>query len=184
MNATDPRKLYPLLERAAEKLHVEEDVLTGEEMGQFATMFGLSSDEAGAIVRFCTFVFSKALEFQATEEALAVGLKDQSMSEQHCLAFATAWKRKWEEVLKRIKRRAFGAPATLESVDWRIHLQVDGSSPEVEPVCPKAVFDLQLEHQSGDPDKMKFLSVEFDRKELEQLYNNFEEIQSQLDALT
>ena len=75
------------------------------------------------------------------------------------------------------------APATLEAVDSRVHLQVKGSGEGVEEVCPKAVFQLDLRDQSTDVGA-KSLNIEFDREELERLYNNFEEIQSQLDALT
>ncbi|QDZ20754.1 COMM domain-containing protein [Chloropicon primus] len=184
VNANDPQKLYPLLERTVEKLHTENEVLTSEEMEVFATKFGLSEGEAGTIVRLCTFVFSKALEVQATEEDLALGLKEVGVAEQHCLAFGTAWKRKREEVLRRIKKKGFGAPASLESVDWRVHLQVKGSDPSVEQICPKAVLDLHLLDQSRDEEKKKALTFELDRKDLEKLYNNFEEIQSQLDALS
>ena len=183
MNAIEAQKLYPLLERAVERLHLEEDVLTSEEMEQFTERFGLDLGQATKVIRFCTFIFSKALEAQPTEEDLALGLRGAGASEQHCMAFATAWKRKKEGLLKRVKKKAFGAPATLEAVDWRVHLQVKGSGEGAEEVCPKAVFQLDLRDQSTDVGA-KSLNIEFDREELERLYNNFEEIQSQLDALT
>jgi len=184
VNSQDPRMLYPLLERAAERLHEVGEVLTVEENATFASKFGLNAGEAETIVRFCTFVFTKSLEVQATEEDLAVGLKEAGVEEQHCLAFGTAWRRKREGVLKRVKKKAFGAPASLASVDWRIYLQVTGSDEALEKVCPKAVLDLELQDQSKEEEKGKVLSLEFGREDLERLYNNFEEIQGQLDALT
>ncbi len=115
-------------------------------------------------------------------------MKDSGASENHCVAFATAWNRGKDQVLKRIKKKSFGAPASLEAVDWKLHLQVKGSEPGVEEVCPKAVLHLELKNQSAgsgtDEAAKKSLNMEFDRRQLESLYNSFEDIQSQLDALT
>ena len=204
VNAVDPQKLYPLLERTVTKLPLQEEVLTKEEMDQFVARFTLTTQEAERILRFCTFIFSKALETQSTEQALAISLKESGVAEQHCLAFATAWKREKDQVIKRVKKKNFSGPCTLESVDWKVHLEVKKGSAE-EPstttaaeakkpattIIPKAVFQLELKDQSKAQDNMdmgnattKTVSLEFDRSQLEQLYKNVEEIQSQLDALT
>ena len=192
--------------------------MTSEEMAQFTSRFNLEAHQANIIIRVCTFVFSKALENQASEQVspfvykkrkktscllydvvptfcfcfasllskqeLAMSLKEGGVQEKHCLAFATAWNREKDQLLKRIKKESFGAPAALESVDWKVHLQVKGSEADVEQIIPKAVFELLLQDQQKDGTAAKSISMELNRQELERLYNNFEEIQGQLDALT
>ena len=183
VNSQDPRMLYPLLERAAERLHEVGEVLTVEENATFASKFGLNAGEAETIVRFCTFASQSPWRSRRRRRTLRSALRRPGSVEQHCLAFGTAWRREAEGVLKRVKKKAFGAPASLASVDWRIHLQVTGSDEALEKVCPKAVLDLELQDQSKEEEKGKVLSLEF-KEDLERLYNNFEEIQGQLDALT
>merc|ERR1711981_161338 len=117
--------LYPLLERVVTKLHLQEKVLTKEEMEQFVARFKLRTEEAESLLSFCSFIFSKILEEQASEQALARSLKDSGMGEQHCLAFATAWNREKDGVIRRIKKDNFaGGPLSLESVDWKVHVEV------------------------------------------------------------
>lgn len=92
----------------------------------------------------------------------------------------------------------------MESVDWKVHVEVrggnkqaaeeteqEGSSSETRKkkkksngIAPKAVLQLSLQDQSKMERETKTVSVEFNREQLEKLYKNFEEIQSQLDALT
>ena len=136
------------------------------------------------------------------QQALARSLKDSGVQEQHCLAFATAWSRAKDEVIRRIKKKNFsGGPLSLQSVDWKVHLEVGmgggaGSGKEKRTECeqekkkkgvvPKAVLQLSLQDESKieEDSEKKTVSVEFNREQLETLYKNFEEIQSQLDALT
>lgn len=89
----------------------------------------------------------------------------------------------------------------MQSVDWKVHLEVGmgggaGSGKEKRTECeqekkkkgvvPKAVLQLSLQDESKieEDSEKKTVSVEFNREQLETLYKNFEEIQSQLDALT
>lgn len=46
-------------------------MLTQEEMEQFVARFKLRTEEAESILSFCTFIFSKTLEEQASEQVRA-----------------------------------------------------------------------------------------------------------------
>ncbi len=49
-------------------LLLQDKLLTDEELGQVTTMFGLDAATAGTVIRLCTYIFSKALEIQASEQ--------------------------------------------------------------------------------------------------------------------
>ena len=110
---------------------------------------------------------------------------DSGMGDSHALAFASAWKKTKEDQLKRVKNQStFGSPFRLDSVDWNVHLQMKGSTPDIERVKPKAILQMNLQDCCSEDKRQKDIKVELDRKQLEDMFNDLETIQSQLDALT
>ncbi|KZC04166.1 COMM domain-containing protein 10 [Dufourea novaeangliae] len=90
--------------------------------------------------------------------------------------FLNAWVTYGKGIIDNFRQQSM-FPVQVKDIDWCLSIQASSSAIKKD-VRPVALLQLNL---TGEKDSK--LTVEFDKKELTDLYQNLEKIQAQLDAL-
>ncbi|KAM5299721.1 COMM domain-containing protein 10 isoform 2-T2 [Ctenodactylus gundi] len=122
----------------------------------------------------------KAVYHNVKPAALQQQLEKVNLRQDKAEAFVSAWSSLGQETIEKFRQRVL-APHQLETVGWQLNLQMAHSA-QAKLKSPQAV--LQLGVSSEDSKNLEKVLVEFNHKELFDLYNKLETIQAQLDSLT
>ena len=94
--------------------------------------------QVDTVLEGCAFFLEQSAYHVIQPTQLSAHLQAAGMIQSHARAFAGVWEAESAGVLQRLRALTLGAHPTLESVDWRLHVQV----------CPNLVFPT-CEQQCG-----------------------------------
>lgn len=156
-------------EADAEAAAPSSSIFTEAEEAEVRELLGLSAFELETVVDGSSYVFETAAYHDLSPEALRQSLEAAGLPALQATVFARGWAEGHDALVAHLGERQLGAPLILESVDWRLQMEVDRRE-------LRTVLRLGL---GGD----ESLTAEFDGEQLQDLADQLERIQAQLDAL-
>lgn len=183
INGLDSAKFQLLLSRILQKFHVKDQkTFTDEEEEKLQAVLSLdSATKLKLIVETCEFIFHQAAYHSAKPAALAEDLEKLSLEGDKVSAIVDLWSSGGRDVIAKLRQQTI-APQQLESVNWRLHLQMSQAT-VAKMVQPKAVFELKTTSRGTGAQEHDKMVLEFGHEELYNFYNQLERIQMQIDAL-
>ena len=139
-----------------------------------------SGAQVDTVLEGCAFFLEQSAYHVIKPEQLSAHLQAAGMIQSHARAFSGAWEAEATGVLRRLRALSQGIHPTLESLDWRLHVQT-ASSGLTKLAEPRAVVSLKL--KSLD-DKDEVVPLELDRAQMAELLTQLDAAQQQLDALS
>jgi len=183
INSIPTDKIPLILQRIIRKLHLKnEKPFTEAEEQQLQSAFSLSESQVQSALDGIAFIFEQAAYFGLNPQVLTSQLEKVGIVTQKLSAFETVWKQEAKELVIKLRGKSL-APFQLETVNWRLHLQV-GQSNLFRLKEPSAVFEFGLTSTSETTKQAnERLTMEFTHEELEDFFQRLETIQEQLDNL-
>lgn len=178
-NQIDNSKFRLLINRICQTLQaaVDAKVFSEEEEEKLLVSLDLNKDDLGflldAIVQFYKQAACNIVKSQLMENTLKDTFK---IDDDKVQIFVNAWVAYGKGIIDNFRQKSI-FPVQVKDIDWCLNVQAASSTIKKD-VRPIALLRLNLtgEQQSK-------LTVEFNKKELTDLYQNLEKIQSQLDTL-
>ncbi|XP_035666460.1 COMM domain-containing protein 10-like [Branchiostoma floridae] len=179
INQLDAAKFPRLLQRILQKLHLRDDrSFSEEEEEMLQQALGLQGGDLQLVLETTAFVLEQAAYHSAKPAVLEEQLKNIQLEEDKISVFVKAWSANGKEVILKLRKRTL-APDQLESVNWRLNLQMAQAS-QTKMKLPNAMFELGVRHDDDTREKVR---MEFTHDELYDFYSQLETIQEQLDTL-
>mmetsp|Transcript_40384 Transcript_40384/g.99157 ORF Transcript_40384/g.99157 Transcript_40384/m.99157 type:complete len:222 (-) Transcript_40384:2460-3125(-) len=95
-----------------------------DERERLVAVLGVSgAADVDLLLSVCQFVFEQAANYAIGDDVLLSQLQRGGVNEQHARVFAEAWKSGGAKMRAALVEQSL-APARLERVDWRLHLQL------------------------------------------------------------
>lgn len=88
---------------------------------------GLQPVDAVAVGDACTYILEQTAYYSFNLQVLAEHLRKLGFEEEKIVSIAAAWKAGGAAVLEKLRSSTL-APLALQSVDWRLHLQLAQAS--------------------------------------------------------
>ncbi|XP_076244812.1 COMM domain containing 10 protein valette [Calliopsis andreniformis] len=178
-NQIDNSKFRLLINRICQTLQstIDTKIFSEEEEEKLLMSLDLNKDDLGflldAIVQFYKQAACNIIKPQSMENTLKDTFK---IDDEKVQIFLNAWVTYGKAIIDNFRQKSV-FPIQVKDIDWCLNVQASSSTIKKD-VRPIALLQLNLtgEQQSK-------LTVEFNKKELIDLYQNLEKIQSQLDAL-
>ncbi|XP_046839024.1 COMM domain-containing protein 10-like [Xenia sp. Carnegie-2017] len=160
INDLDAARFPLLLSRIIGKFTTKgEKIFSEDEHTKLCNAFKVDSNNLQSILDTSVFILEQAAYHTAKPANLAQQLKNIQLVDDKVEMFVNVWKNHGKNVNEELKQRSI-APKQLESVKWRLNLQMAEASRESDN-----------------------LLLEFTHEELYSFYDQLEQIKSQLDAL-
>jgi hypothetical protein len=183
VNQLDSAKFPLLLSRIIQKVHLKDEVsFTDEEIDKLQKSLHLPASELKDVIEACEFIFHQAAYHSAKPNILAEQLRQLQLEDDKVDALTDAWTHAARDVISRLRQHSL-PPLQLESVNWRLGLQVAQKN-QSNIKLPDAVLELRLKDATSGSDQANNIRMEFSHLELYSFYNQLEAIQSQLDSLS
>eukprot|EP00112_Aurelia_sp_Birch-Aquarium-sp1_P024127 Seg7470.1 transcript_id=Seg7470.1/GoldUCD/mRNA.D3Y31 product="COMM domain-containing protein 10" protein_id=Seg7470.1/GoldUCD/D3Y31 len=180
INELDLAKFARLLQRILQKLHLrDERSFTEEEEEKLQVAFELNKDEIEAVLDTLSFILEQAAYHCAKPAILQQQLEAIELNKEKLTAVVDIWTENGASVITKLRKRSL-APKQLDSVNWRLNLQLAQSN-RTKMKKTNAFFELGLKSTSSEEEKVR---LEFTHGELYDFFNKLETIQNQLDSLT
>mmetsp|Transcript_36352 Transcript_36352/g.82924 ORF Transcript_36352/g.82924 Transcript_36352/m.82924 type:complete len:213 (+) Transcript_36352:1-639(+) len=184
-------KRFPLvLTRIIKKLDIKGDAIFSEdEEEQLQALLQLTPSELHTLVEACSFVFERSAYHQLSCEELRAQLEKADIVDDKCQAFQAVWEAEAPEMVRKLNQRPLGAVEELETLDWRLHVQMSRSSlGRLD--APTALLQLGLrdvtkdngDHVGGPPSST--VQMEFSHQDMLGFLHQLDRIQGQLDNLS
>ncbi|CAH1252530.1 COMMD10 [Branchiostoma lanceolatum] len=145
INQLDVAKFPRLLQRILQKLHLRDDrSFSEEEEEMLQQALGLQGADLQLVLETTAFVLEQAAYHSAKPAVLEEQLKNIQLEEDKVSVFVKAWAAGGKEVIMKLRKRTL-APDQLESVNWRLNLQMAQAS-QTKMKLPNAMFELGVRH--------------------------------------
>lgn len=182
INTIEVNKLFRLLSRILQKLHLKgERSFSEEEEHKLQTALALEKQALHLVLETSSFLLEQAVHHNIKPASLKQQLENIHIAPDQAESFSQVWATAGPDVVERIRQTIF-APKKLEHIGWQLNLQM-GQSSQSEQKEPRAVLDLGVGEQD-ESENLQKVHVEFNHQELLEFYNQLETIQAQLDSLT
>jgi len=180
INALEESKLSVIVRRLVKRIGEKGAPFSATELEQLQEVLELAESQVDTVLEGCAFFLEQSAYHVIKPEQLSAHLQAAGMIQSHARAFSGAWEAEATGVLRRLRALSQGIHPTLESLDWRLHVQT-ASSGLTKLAEPRAVVSLKL--KSHD-DKDEVVPLELDRAQMAELLTQLDAAQQQLDALS
>ncbi|XP_003706670.1 COMM domain containing 10 protein valette [Megachile rotundata] len=178
-NQIDSSKFRLLINRICQTLQsdVNSKIFSEEEEEKLLVSLDLNKDDLVCLLDALILFYKQAACNIIKVQSLENTLKDTfKIDDDKIQIFLNAWVTYGKRIIDNFRQISI-FPTQVKDIDWCLNIQAASSTIKKD-VRPMALMQLNL---TGE-DQSK-LTVEFDKKQLINLYENLEKIQSQLDAL-
>uniref|UniRef100_A0A8C4QP92 COMM domain containing 10 n=1 Tax=Eptatretus burgeri TaxID=7764 RepID=A0A8C4QP92_EPTBU len=167
-NGVDEGKFPRILSRILQKLHLKDErPFSVEEEQKLQIALDLDSSHLSLLLETLAFLFEQAVFHGPKMPALEQQLLDLGLASPQIAAFLQAWVGGGRTATEALRRRAL-APHSLQSVGWTLGLGL-AQSCQARQQIPTAMLEMGI--RSNDSQSMEKLLMEFNHKELYELYN-------------
>ncbi|XP_054160838.1 COMM domain-containing protein 10-like [Oppia nitens] len=183
MNGIDLSKFSKFVIRIADKLDENFDqIFSDEEEAKLIPILVVSDiRHVKLIVKTVHYLLRQIVYHLMKPRVIAKELTELGLDTEKVVAFAEICSTHLPAIVDRFKDKSFDiSNSRLTDVNWSVKLLTNQSCRQYKDVVPLAQLDLTLK-TNGQTDN--HLSLDLDRKELWNLYENLEAIQTQLDSL-
>jgi len=148
-------------------------------------LLSFSADQLETVLDASSYIFEQAGYLNLNADNLKRHLELAGINDNIATTFATCWQTHRETYTSKLRDRSFGAPLTLQQIDWRLNLTM-GHTSKSKTKDFNAIFNLHLSSADSADENTppENLAVEFSPDRLADFYDKMERIQEQLDALT
>lgn len=177
-NQIDNSKFRLLINRICQTLQssVNSKIFNEEEEEKLLISLDLNKNDLVCLLDTIILIYKQAACNIVKPQLMESTLKNTfKTDDDKCLIFLNAWFTYGKGIIDHFRQMSI-FPVQVKDIDWSLNIQAASSSIKKD-VRPMALLQLNL---TGE-DESK-LTLEFDKKELIDLYHNLERIQSQLDA--
>ncbi|XP_012217321.1 COMM domain-containing protein 10 [Linepithema humile] len=179
VSCLDNSKFRLLVNRICHSLqsNIDTKVFNEEEEEKLLVSLDLTKDELILLLDTITSIYTQAACNIIKPSVMEAVMKDNfKIDEEKISIFTSAWVTYRKDIIENLRQKSI-FPIQLKDINW--HLNVQSSSSTIsKDARPTALLQLSL---TGD--QTSTLTMEFDKKQLTDLYCNLEKIQTQLDAL-
>ncbi|KAL6432305.1 hypothetical protein ACFW04_006741 [Cataglyphis niger] len=172
-------KFRLLVNRICQSLQssIDTKIFNEEEEEKLLVSLDLTKDELILLLDTITSIYTQAACNVVKPSLMETVMKDNfKIDEEKILIFTNAWMTYGKGIVENLRQKSM-FPIQVKDINWCLNVQ-SSSSAISKDARPVALLQLGL---TGD--KTSTLTVEFDKKQLTDLYYNLEKIQTQLDAL-
>lgn len=170
-----------LLTRILQKLHLKDErTFSEDEEEKLQASLGLTGPDLELVIQSLEFFLQQAAYHTAKPGVLTQQLQQIELNEDKVKVVVEAWTNSAKDVITKLRQRTI-VPKQLESVNWRLNLQMAQSN-KVKMKVPNAMFEFNVTDENT-PEQEK-IKVEFTHEELYAFYNQLETVQKQLDGLS
>lgn len=176
----DSGKLRLLVNHICQSLRIGIDskkIFTPEEEKKLLLSLNLKQIDLDILLNTLITVYNKAAFAEVKPQIVDATMKnDFQLDEEKAAIISQSWSLCGKGIIDAFRQKST-LPNQVSEINWSLNIQSSSmaSATEIRPVV-----NLQLNF--GNPSDSK-LTVEFDKKDLSDLYHNLEDIQTQLDAL-
>lgn len=181
INNLGSSKFPLLLTRILQKLHLKDErTFSEEEEEKLQGSLELTGPDLELVLQSLEFFLQQAAYHTAKPGVFSQQLKQIELEEEKVQVIVEAWTNSAKDVITKLRQRTI-VPKQLESVNWRLNLQMAQSN-KAKMKMPNAMFEFNVtDENTTEKEKIK---VEFTHDELYMFYNQLETIQKQLDCLS
>ena len=175
----DNSKFRLLINRICQTLqsNVNTKIFSEEEEEKLLVSLDLSKDDLVLLLDALITMYKQAACNAIKPQSMESTLKDTFKTDDDKVQiFLHAWLTYGKGIIDNFRQQSI-FPVQVKDIDWSLNVQV-ASSTIKKNVRPIALLQLNLTGEQRSK-----LTAEFDKRELTDLYQNLEKIQSQLDAL-
>ncbi|EZA49778.1 hypothetical protein DMN91_003125 [Ooceraea biroi] len=175
----DSSKFRLLVNRICQSLQssIDTKVFSEEEEEKLLVSLDLTKDELILLLDTITSIYTQAACNVVKPSVMETVLKDNFKTDDEKVSiFTNAWMTYGKGIVENLRQKSI-FPTQVKDINWCLNVQ-SSSSTIAKDARPVALLQLGL---TGDTKST--LTVEFDEKQLTDLYHNLEKIQAQLDAL-
>lgn len=175
----DNSKFRLLVNRICQSLQssIDTKVFSEEEEEKLLVSLDLTKDELILLLDTITSIYKQAACNVVKPSLMETVMKDNfKIDEEKISIFTNAWMTYGKGIVENLRQKSM-FPIQVKDINWCLNVQSSSSTISKD---ARSVALLQL-GLTGD--KTSTLTVEFDKKQLTDLYYNLEKIQTQLDAL-
>ncbi|XP_015430603.1 PREDICTED: uncharacterized protein LOC107187105 [Dufourea novaeangliae] len=175
----DNSKFRLLINRICQTLQssVDTKIFSEEEEEKLLVSLDLNKDDLVCLLDAIITIYKKAACYIIKPQSMDSTLNSiYKTDDEKIQIFLNAWVTYGKGIIDNFRQQSM-FPVQVKDIDWCLSIQASSSAIKKD-VRPVALLQLNL---TGEKDSK--LTVEFDKKELTDLYQNLEKIQAQLDAL-
>ncbi|XP_031832563.1 COMM domain containing 10 protein valette [Nomia melanderi] len=179
INQIDNSKFRLLINRICQTLQssVDAKIFSEDEEEKLLVSLGLNKDDLVVLLEAIITIYKQAACNIIKPQLMETTLKNiVKTDDEKIQIFLNAWITYGKGIIDNFRQQSI-FPVQVKDIDWCLNIQASSSTIKKD-VRPMALLQLNL---TGE--RQSKLTVEFDKKELTDLYHNLEKIQSQLDAL-
>jgi len=180
INALDESKLAVIVKRLVRNIGEKVAPFTTEELEQLQEHLQLAEGQVDTVLEGCAFFLERSAYHVIQPTQLSAHLQAAGMIQSHARAFSGVWEAEASGVLRRLRAKTQGTYPTLESVDWRLHVQT-GATGIAKMADPRSIISLGLRNPDASS---KVVTVELEHEQLATLLAQLDAAQQQLDALS
>jgi len=183
-------------------------VLTDEELAKLSNATSLSLAESQLLVDSLTDIYRSAAYASKRPAQLTKELRESSaadVSDEHLDALVEVWTKEGPSIVRALKTQSavLTGGVWVENVSWELDVALASSSSSASPTACKAVLNFDLRdssvpnaahepmtssssssaQNSSTAEDFDRLSLEFDHRQLYEMYLTLETIQERMDAL-
>ncbi|XP_052100412.1 COMM domain-containing protein 10-like [Mytilus californianus] len=181
INNLGSSKFPLLLTRILQKLHLKDErTFSEDEEEKLQGSLELTGPDLELVLQSLEFFLQQAAYHTAKPGVFSQQLKQIELEEEKVQVIVEAWTNSAKDVITKLRQRTI-VPKQLESVNWRLNLQMAQSN-KAKMKMPNAMFEFNVtDENTTEKEKIK---IEFTHDELYMFYNQLETIQKQLDCLS
>ncbi|XP_071166458.1 COMM domain-containing protein 10-like [Mytilus edulis] len=181
INNLGSSKFPLLLTRILQKLHLKDErTFSEEEEEKLQGSLELAGPELELVLQSLEFFLQQAAYHTAKPGVFSQQLKQIEVEEEKVQVIVEAWANSAKDVITKLRQRTI-VPKQLESVNWRLNLQMAQSN-KAKMKMPNAMFEFNVTDENTT--EKENIKVEFTHDELYMFYKQLETIQKQLDCLS
>jgi len=135
--------------------------------------------QVDTVLEGCAFFLERSAYHVIQPTQLSAHLQATGMIQSHARAFSGVWEAEATGVLQRLRAVRQGTYPTLESVDWRLHVQT-ASSGLTKLAEPRTILSLKLKNPDNTSE---VVPMELTHDQMVTLLTQLDTAQQQLDAL-
>ncbi|XP_076101490.1 COMM domain-containing protein 10-like [Mytilus galloprovincialis] len=181
INNLGSSKFPLLLTRILQKLHLKDErTFSEEEEEKLQGSLELAGPDLELVLQSLEFFLQQAAYHTAKPGVFSQQLKQIDVEEEKVQVIVEAWANSAKDVITKLRQRTI-VPKQLESVNWRLNLQMAQSN-KAKMKMPNAMFEFNVTDENTT--EKENIKVEFTHDELYMFYNQLETIQKQLDCLS
>lgn len=177
-NKVDNGKFRLLVNRICQTLQADcTKIFSDEEEEKLQASLDLSKDNLLIFLDALVSIYKQAAGNIVKPSVLEAALKEVfKINDDKIQILSHAWVTYGKGIVANLRQQSV-FPVQVTDIDWSLNIQTSSSSVKKD-VRPVALLEMSLTGQQNTK-----LTLEFNKKELTDLYDNLEKIQAQLDAL-